>query len=69
MLNKIDTKKIFSSNITILIVVCILLSVILTILSDFFFEINNFTNIASQTTVYGILAIGATFVIMIGCKR
>jgi ribose transport system permease protein len=44
----------------------ILLCLLLTILTDTFFTIRNFLNILDQITVLGILAVGMTFVILIG---
>ncbi|MGV8986044.1 MAG: ABC transporter permease [Cypionkella sp.] len=44
----------------------ILLCVFLTVLTDTFFTVRNFLNILDQITVLGILAVGMTFVILIG---
>jgi ribose transport system permease protein len=43
--------------------VLILLCVVMTVLSPYFLSVNNFLNILLATSVIGILAIGATFVI------
>lgn len=44
----------------------ILLCVFLTIATDTFFSVRNFLNILDQITVLGIMAVGMTFVILIG---
>ncbi len=44
----------------------ILLCLFLTIATDSFFSIRNFLNILDQITVLGIMAVGMTFVILIG---
>ena len=59
-------KKLLSSNIAVLILAIILLCILMTILSPYFLTFDNIKNIASQTTIYGLLAIGMTFVILTG---
>lgn len=44
----------------------ILLCLFLTIMTDSFFSFRNFLNILDQVTVLGIMAVGMTFVILIG---
>ena len=44
----------------------ILLCVFLTVATDTFFSVRNFLNILDQITVLGIMAVGMTFVILIG---
>lgn len=44
----------------------ILLCLFLTIVTDSFFSLRNFLNILDQITVLGIMAVGMTFVILIG---
>ena len=65
-MSKAKVKQIFSSNLIVLLCVIIVLSVILTILSDYFFQVDNLKNIMQQCTIYGLLGIGMTFVILTG---
>ena len=44
----------------------IVLCLFLTVMTDSFFSIRNFLNVLDQITVLGILAVGMTFVILIG---
>ncbi len=55
---------ILKSNITALILGIIIISTILTFLSPYFMKASNLTNIALQTSINGLLAIGMTFVIL-----
>ncbi len=43
-----------------------LICLVLSILSPVFFTLNNITNIIRQTSIYGIMAVGMTFVILTG---
>ena len=63
---KFYLKRLTSNTTTILVLVIILLFILLSILSQFFFQISNMKNIATQITIYGLLAIGMTFVILTG---
>jgi ribose transport system permease protein len=56
------TSKLFSGPIVGLIVIIILFS----LFTPDFFTLNNFINIFNQLPVYGVLAIGMTFVILTG---
>jgi ribose transport system permease protein len=64
VLKKINWKKIFINQ--SMLFVLILLLIILAFVSDKFFTLNNIFNIFRQTGVLGILACGATIVIICG---
>lgn len=59
-------KKYTASNLSMLVIVMIILFILLSLKSEYFFKLNNIKNIASQSTIYGLLALGMTFVILTG---
>jgi len=50
----------------VLIVIIVLFSVVMSIVSPYFFRMSNFVNIVQYVSVYGITAIGMTMVILTG---
>ncbi len=64
MATKIDYKQIIKNNGVIIafLIICIALA----IMSPVFFTLNNIMNIFRQTSIYGIIAVGMTFVILTG---
>ena len=62
MATKIDYKQIIKNNGVIIafLIICIALA----IMSPVFFTLNNIMNIFRQTSIYGIIAVGMTFVIL-----
>ena len=63
-LASLKDSEMLRSNITVLIGGIIFISVLLSFLSPYFFRTSNLTNIALQSSINGILAIGMTFVIL-----
>ncbi|NLA93094.1 MAG: ribose ABC transporter permease [Spirochaetales bacterium] len=61
---KIDFKQIIKNNGVLIafLIICIALA----IMSPVFFTVNNIMNIIRQTSIYGIIAVGMTFVILTG---
>jgi ribose/xylose/arabinose/galactoside ABC-type transport system permease subunit len=59
-------KQIFKNQLIGLLFIVIGICVILSFLSEWFFNENNFKNIAQQITIFGLLGIGMTFVILTG---
>jgi ribose transport system permease protein len=57
-------QKLFSSSIAPIAVALIIVSVILSLMTDNFLTASNLTNIVTQSSVVGIAAIGATLVII-----
>lgn len=57
-------QKLFSSSIAPIAVALIIVSVILSLMTDKFLTASNLTNIVTQSSVVGIAAIGATLVII-----
>jgi ribose transport system permease protein len=49
-----------------IIIAFIIICVILSILSPVFFQVTNIINVVRQTSIYGIMAVGMTFVILTG---
>jgi len=64
MKSKANIKQIFKNN--GILIVFFLFCVALSILSPYFLSMNNILNILRQTSIYGILAVGMTFVILTG---
>jgi len=62
MNRNIDYKQILKNN--GILIVFFLICIGLSILSPYFFSVNNILNILRQTSIYGILAVGMTFVIL-----
>ena len=62
----LEIKELFKSNLVVLMVVIVVLSVALTFLTPHFLTLNNIRNIAQQTTIFGMLGIGMTFVVLTG---
>lgn len=56
--------RITHSSTTPILVALIVISIILSALTDRFFTVNNISNIVAQSAVVGIAAVGATFVII-----
>lgn len=65
--SRLDLSQLFSvKGATGPLIGLILLCLFLTIMTDSFFSLRNFLNILDQITVLGIMAVGMTFVILIG---
>lgn len=64
MERKIDYKQLLKNN--GILIVFFLIIVGLSILSPYFMTTNNILNIIRQTSIYGIIAVGMTFVILTG---
>lgn len=64
MEKKIDYKQLLKNN--GILIVFLLIIVGLSILSPYFMTMNNILNIIRQTSIYGIIAVGMTFVILTG---
>ena len=64
MEKKIDYKQLLKNN--GILIVFFLICVGLSILSPYFMTTNNILNIFRQTSIYGIIAVGMTFVILTG---
>lgn len=64
MERKIDYKQLLKNN--GILIVFFLIIVGLSILSPYFLTTNNILNIIRQTSIYGIIAVGMTFVILTG---
>lgn len=64
MERKIDYKQLLKNN--GILIVFFLIIVGLSILSPYFMTMNNILNIIRQTSIYGIIAVGMTFVILTG---
>lgn len=61
---KIDYKQVLKNN--GILIVFFLICIGLSFLSPYFFTMNNIMNIIRQTSIYGIIAVGMTFVILTG---
>ncbi len=59
-------KHITGSNLAIMTIVIIVLTIMLSMLSEYFFQFRNIKNIGTQTSIYALLALGMTFVILTG---
>ncbi|MDD3824173.1 MAG: ribose ABC transporter permease [Sphaerochaetaceae bacterium] len=64
MKKTIDYKQLLKNN--GILIVFLLICVVLSFLSPYFFTTNNILNIIRQTSIYGIIAVGMTFVILTG---
>ncbi|MEA5031005.1 MAG: ribose ABC transporter permease [Sphaerochaeta sp.] len=64
MEKKIDYKQLLKNN--GILIVFFLICIGLSILSPYFMTTNNILNIFRQTSIYGIIAVGMTFVILTG---
>ena len=60
----IDYKQLLKNN--GILIVFFLICLVLSFLSPYFFTVNNILNIIRQTSIYGIIAVGMTFVILTG---
>ncbi|MFI8593820.1 ABC transporter permease [Microbacterium sp. NPDC078428] len=59
-------QRVLSSNVTAIAVALILVCIALSLLTDRFFTVSNLTSVLVQSSLVGIAAVGATFVIITG---
>lgn len=64
MKTKIDVKQLIKNNGILIVLLLICLG--LAILSPYFLTVNNILNIIRQSSIYGVIAVGMTFVILTG---
>lgn len=61
---KIDMRSILKNY--GIIIAFVLICIILSVMSPVFFTLTNLTNVMRQTSIYGIMAVGMTFIILTG---